>query len=87
MEEFRQLKETLQKMPSFKEGVLAKGGQLPLPALKDQPPALVHSLSPLTGEKVLLITFHSVFPLLTDLSSVQFCLSFKMQYGVVFRVA
>lgn len=51
MEEFRQLKETLQKMPSFKEGVLARGGQLPLPALKDQPPALVHSLSPLTGEK------------------------------------
>lgn len=52
MEEFRQLKETLQKMPSFKGAVLGQGGQLPLPSLKEQPPAPGHSLPTLAGEKV-----------------------------------
>ncbi|XP_062821855.1 Golgi integral membrane protein 4 isoform X3 [Anolis carolinensis] len=36
MEEFRQLKETLQKMPSFKEMVVMKGQQKP--PVKEQPP-------------------------------------------------
>uniref|UniRef100_A0A8D0HDK1 Golgi integral membrane protein 4 n=1 Tax=Sphenodon punctatus TaxID=8508 RepID=A0A8D0HDK1_SPHPU len=51
MEEFRQLKEALAKMPSFKETGVAKGQQQPQ-ALKEQPLGLGNSQSQLARQKV-----------------------------------
>ncbi|XP_060115363.1 Golgi integral membrane protein 4-like [Heteronotia binoei] len=49
MDEFRQLKETLQKMPSFKEVGVAKSQQQPIP--KERPPGVPQGLLQLAREK------------------------------------
>ena len=51
MEEFRQLKEALQKMPSFKGGGAGKGQQQ-FPVLKEQPMVPANSQLQLVRQKV-----------------------------------
>ncbi|XP_064326081.1 Golgi integral membrane protein 4 isoform X5 [Phalacrocorax carbo] len=73
MEEFRQLKEALQKMPSFK-GLGAGKGQQPFQALKEQPVAPANSQLQLARQKAFPVNQenHPVGPLLaSQVSGVQ----------------